>query len=228
MTNKGNNQKLYWPPAVTVDVVIFTIENDQLKVLVIKRKKPPFEGSWALPGGFLARDESAKEGATRVLKEKTGIGRVYVEQLYTFDSPHRDPRGHVISIAYFALVPRAKMIFGSGKKLQTPSLVPIKQLTKLAFDHKSILKYALQRLRYKLEYTNVAFSLLPKNFPFSQLQRAYEIIWDKKLDKRNFRKKFLALGLIKPTKQKLAGSQHRPAQLHTFINKKPISLRRFF
>ncbi len=221
-------KKLYWPPAVTIDVVIFTIEDGELKVLLIKRNKPPFAGAWALPGGFLLKNETTQNGALRTLKEKTGVGNVYMEQLYTFDSPSRDPRGHVLTIAYFALVSRPKIIFGSGKDLQTPALISVKKLPKLAFDHNKIIDYALERLQYKLEYTNAVFSLLPRQFTLSQLQEAYEIILDKKMDKRNFRKKFLALGLIKPTKEIKRGLRQRPARLYEFKSSTPVNLKRFF
>lgn len=220
--------KLHWPPAVTIDIVIFTIEDGELKVMLIKRNKPPFAENWALPGGFLLKNEATKDGALRTLKEKTGVGNVYIEQLYTFDSLSRDPRGHILTVAYFALVSRPKIIFGSGKDLQTPALVSVNRLPKLAFDHKKIINYALERLQYKLEYTNAVFSLLPKKFTFSELQEAYEVIFGKKIDKRNFRKKFLALGLIKETHEIKRGLQQRPARLYEFKVYKPISLKRFF
>lgn len=220
--------KLHWPPAVTIDIVIFTIEDGEIKVLLIKRNKPPFAESWALPGGFLLKNETTKDGAFRTLKEKTGVDNVYIEQLYTFDSLSRDPRGHILTVAYFALVSRPNIIFGSGKDLQTPALVSVKKMPKLAFDHKKIVDYALERLQYKLEYTNAVLSLLPKKFTFSQLQEAYEIIFGKKMDKRNFRKKFSALGLIKQTQEIERGLQQRPARLYEFKVSKPISLKRFF
>lgn len=225
---KNNTKKFFFSPGVTVDVVVFTIEGGELKALLIKRNKAPFEGVWALPGGFPLQNETTEKGALRVLADKAGIKNVYIEQLYTFDSSGRDPRGPAISVSYFALVPREKIRFGKGGDLQTPTFFPVNDLPKLAFDHMGIVTYALQRLQAKFEYTNIVFSLLPKRFAFSELQSAYEIIWGKKLDKRNFRKKFIALGLIKPTRQTISGSQHRPAQLYTFVEQRSVELKRFF
>lgn len=220
----------YHFPVVTVDVTMVTIEDNCLKVLLIKRTRDPFKGKLALPGGFLAQDEKAEHAVARIVKDKAGvnINEIYIEQLYAFDDPQRDPRGRVISIAYFALVPREKIKFESGEHLQAPLLFPVSSHTTLAFDHSHIVHYALQRLRYKLEYTNAVFSLLPRHFTFLELQRVYEAVWNKKLDKRNFRKKFFALGLIKPTKKKRIGDRHRPAELYTFIQRKPIFLQKFF
>lgn len=225
---KKHTDKFYFSPAVTVDVVILTIDQGELKVLLIRRARPPFEGVWALPGGFLFQNETTEKGALRVLADKTGVKNAYIEQLYTFDSSGRDPRGPAVSVSYFALMPREKLVFESAKDLQAPTLLPVNKLPPLAFDHKRIVNYALRRLRSKLEYTNAVFSLLPKKFTLGQLQATYEAIWGKKLDKRNFRKKFVALGLIKPTSQKLGGAQHRPAQLYVFVEQRPIELKRFF
>jgi 8-oxo-dGTP diphosphatase len=219
---------LYTPPAVTVDTVIFTIEDGELKVLLIKRSESPFKGAWALPGGFLLRNEPSDRGALRILKEKAGVKNVYVEQLYTFDRAGRDPRGHVLTVAYFALVPREKIKFEGNGDLQTPAFYSVRKLPLLAFDHKEIVQYAVKRLQAKLEYTNVVFSLLPKYFTLNQLQMAYEIILDKKLDKRNFQKKFLSLGLIRSTSKVLSGSPQRPARLYQFMSTKPSELKKFF
>lgn len=220
--------KLYTPPAVTVDTVIFTIEDGQLKVLLIKRADQPFKGSWALPGGFLLKNETSEQGALRILKEKAGVKSVYVEQLYTFDGVGRDPRGHVLTVAYFALAPRDKIRFEGNGDLQTPAFHSVKKLPSLAFDHKNIISYAIKRLQAKLEYTNVVFSLLPKYFTLNQLQKAYEIILYKKLDKRNFQKKFLSLGLLRSTNKVMSGSPQRPARLYQFTVTKPSELKKFF
>jgi len=219
---------LYNPPSVTVDTVIFTIEDGELKVLLIKRSDPPFKGAWALPGGFLLRNEPSERGALRILKEKAGVKNVYIEQLYTFDGVGRDPRGHVLTVAYFALALREKISFEGNGELQTPAFYPVKKLPALAFDHKNIISYAIKRLQAKLEYTNVVFSLLPKYFTLNQLQKAYEIILDKKIDKRNFRKKFLSLGLMRSTKRMLSGTPQRPARLYQFTTTKPTELKKFF
>lgn len=232
------------PRNITTDIVIFTIENEGLKVLLIKRANEPFLGNWALPGGFLSEKEGSRNAALRVLEEKTGLREVswprltgtrnsvvkniYLEQLYTFDASGRDPRGMVCTITYFALVLREKIKFKEGGKIQTPSFFSVNKLPKLAFDHKEIINYALKRLRLKLEYTNVIYSLLPSEFTFNQLQSAYEVILGKKLDKRNFRKKFFQLGLIKSIDKTYAGTRQRPAQLFKFVSKKPAELKKFF
>ncbi len=213
-------QNAYESPSVTADTVIFTIDENKLKVLLIRRANAPFKNWWALPGVFLLKNESVDQAALRALKEKAGVKISYLEQLYTFDSLFRDPRGHVISATYFALC--------SSAKLQKSALFSTNRLPKLAFDHKKIINYAVSRLRAKLEYTNVAYSLLPKYFTLSQLQEVYETVTGKKPDKRNFRKKFLSLGLIKPTRKKFAGARQRPAKLYEFISRHPTALKKFF
>lgn len=219
---------IYESPYVTADTVIFTMHEGVLKVLLINRKNPPFADYPALPGVFLQKDESAKEAAMRALKTKAGVKVRYIEQLYTFDSRHRDPRGHTISVTYFALVPENALKIKQGGELQSPKLYLINKLPRLAFDHKEIIGLALRRLRAKLEYTNVVYSLLPRRFTLSDMQTAYEIIFGRKLDKRNFRKKFLSLGLIKPTRKKIAGGRQRPARLFEFTSRKPAQLKKFF
>ncbi|MDP3792360.1 MAG: NUDIX domain-containing protein [bacterium] len=239
--------------SVTTDIVIFTIENEELKVLLIKRVKDPFKNQWALPGGFLLKKEDPEKAAKRVLKDKAGIENVYLEQLYTFAGSGRDPRGNVITISYFALTPRNKIEIKETKEIhpvrsslaevlrtralgasetsygiQTPTFRSVKKLPDIAFDHNRIISYALKRLQSKLEYTNVVYSLLSKYFTFNQLQNAYEVILGIKLDKRNFRKKFLILGLIRPTNKILKGERQRPAKLYQFISRKPTELKKFF
>lgn len=222
-------QTIYESPYVTADTVIFTIQDGALKVLLIRRTNIPFKDSLALPGVFLLKNENGLEAAKRALKSKTGVSAGgYLEQLYTFDSRFRDPRGHTISITYFALVEEKNLKITAGKNLQSPELYPVNKLPRLAFDHKDIIELALLRLRAKLEYTNVVYSLLPKYFAFSELQNAYEIIFGRKLDKRNFRKKFLSLGLIRPTKMILRGTRSRPARFFEFKSRRPSSLKKFF
>lgn len=222
----SNQNKLYWPPAVTVDAVIFTIQENDLKVLLIERTNEPFRKYCALPGGFLVKNEPSERAIDRILKDKAGIKRVYTEQLYTFDNLNRDPRGHVLTVAYFALVPATTLKIKSGEK-EKPRLYSIKKLPRLAFDHKQIIQYAIGRLRAKLEYTNVIYSLLPSEFTMPQLQKTYEIVLGKKLDKRNFIKKFLSLSIVKQTSKKLSGPRRRPAQLYRFISQKPAELKKF-
>lgn len=223
-----NDKKLYWSPAITVDTVIFTIEEDDLKVLLVKRTNHPFHGYLALPGGFLLKNELTSKAVSRILRIKAGIkSNIYLEQLYTFDNPKRDPRGHVLSVSYMALVPYEKITFDLSAR-ESPTFYSVKNLKRIAFDHKQVIDYAVRRLRAKLEYTNVVFSLLPKQFTLNQLQKTYEVILGRKLDKRNFRKKFALLDLIKPTKSFLRGSRQRPARLYQFVSRRPTELKKFF
>lgn len=219
--------RLFWPPAVTVDVVIFAIQENNLKVLLIKRAGEPFKNFRALPGGFLVKNEPSRLAVARILKEKAGVSRVYTEQLYTFDDPTRDPRGHTLTVVYFALASNDAIKLYDGKT-ENPQFFSVKKLPSLAFDHKKIIYYALGRLKSKLEYTNVVYSLLPKEFTMPQLQQAYETILGKRLDKRNFIKKFSALGIVRPVPKKLGGPRRRPARLYRFTSPEPLELKKFF
>ncbi|MBE9507582.1 MAG: NUDIX hydrolase [Chloroflexi bacterium] len=202
-------------PSVTADVIIFTLRNDDLQALLIKRKHPPFEEMWAIPGGFVSIDESLEEAALRELEEETGVRDVYLEQLYTFGDIGRDPRGRVITVAYFALVPADAAHPHAGDDASEARWWSVHDLPPLAFDHADILTYALQRLRYKLEYTAVGFELLPGAFSLSELQAAYEIILGEELDKRNFRRKILGAEIIEETGGYRTG-EGRPAKLYHF------------
>jgi 8-oxo-dGTP diphosphatase len=218
-------------PTVAVDVVIFTLIEGDLKVLLIRRKTPPFEGMWAIPGGFVGLTESLEDAAMRKLEEETGVKDVWLEQLFTFGKPDRDPRMRVISVTYFALL--------SPDKLQTPRAGidvteadwhSMYELPTLAFDHDEILEYALERLRYKLEYTAAAFSLMPEEFTLRELQEAYMVILDDyTLDKANFRKKLRDRKVVEPTGryQETGG---RPAELYRFSedHELEIKARRLF
>lgn len=214
--------------AITTDIVILAIDDGELKVLAIKRANEPFKNKWALPGGFIRENEDPGHAAERILRDKAGIGNMYIEQLYTFGGSGRDPRGSIITVSYFALIPRNKIKINESDKTQTPTFLPLKKLPELAFDHKRIVNYALKRLRSKLEYTNLIYSLLPEHFTFNQLQKAYELVLGRKLDKRNFRKKFLQLKLISPTGKILKGPRQRPAKLYKFVSRKPSELKKFF
>jgi 8-oxo-dGTP diphosphatase len=202
-------------PAVTVDVVIFTLRQDDLLVLLVQRRHPPFERLWAIPGGFVHGDETLERAAQRELEEETGVRDVYLEQLYTFGDPGRDPRGRVITVAYFALVPDVEMEIRGGTDAQDARWCSVYRLPELAFDHARILHYALTRLRYKLEYTAVGFQLLPDEFTLTELQRAYEVILGEKLDKRNFRNKLRKASVVEPVNRRRE-SKGRPAQLYRF------------
>lgn len=205
----------YPRPSVTADVIIFTLRESDLFVLLVRRKYPPCEGMWAIPGGFVDIDESLEEAALRELEEETGVRDVYLEQLYTFGDVARDPRGRVITVAYFALVPAAAIHPRAGDDAAEARWWSVYDLPPLAFDHADILDYALQRLRYKLEYTAVGFELLPPTFTLSELQTAYEIILGEELDKRNFRRKILGAGVIEEAGGYRTG-EGRPAKLYHF------------
>lgn len=211
-------EKAFLNPTVTVDVALFTIEDDALKVLLINREGDPFKGMEALPGGYLLAGETTQDAANRILREKAGITNIYLEQLYTFDTPGRDPRGPVFSVTYLALAP-SPFPTAEGSNIQAPGLYNVKKLPKLAFDHKEIIAYALERIRGKLEYTTIGFGVLPKLFTLSQVQHVYETILGTTLDKRNFRKKIEQFGFIKETKQVLSGMRQRPAKLYTLSGK---------
>ena len=180
----------YDRPSVTVDIVILTVRDNDLKVLLIRRKGPPYQGMWAIPGGFIEMGESLEAAALRELKEETGVEQVYIEQLYTFGDPHRDPRTRVITVSYLALVEASQLKpLRAGSDADAAGWFSIYNLPDLAFDHRQILDYAASRVRSKLEYTNIAFQLLPARFTLTELQHVYEIILHEKLDKRNFRKR---------------------------------------
>ncbi len=187
----------YKQPSVTTDIVIFTIREDELKVLLVKRGIEPFKDKWAIPGGFAKFNESLDDAAKRELEEETGMKDVYLEQLYTFGKVDRDPRGRVITVSYMALVNSDKINLKASTDVKEAKWFNVKKLPSLAFDHKEILEYSLKRLKWKFEYTLVGFSLLPDKFRISELQNIYEIVFDKKFDKRNFSKKVHSLNILK-------------------------------
>jgi 8-oxo-dGTP diphosphatase len=200
-------------PAVTVDVVIFTLREGNLQALLVKRKYEPFANQWAIPGGFVQVNESLEEAARRELEEETGVRDVYLEQLYTFGAVKRDPRGRVITVAYVALVPFTAV--RGGTDASEARWWAVHEVPQLAFDHSEILRYALKRLRYKLEYSAVGFQLLPEKFTLTELQQAYEIILGETLDKRNFRRKILEANVIEEAGVRRE-REGRPARLYRF------------
>lgn len=205
-------------PAVTVDMVLFAFLENQLQVLLVQRGVAPFEGQWALPGGFVGVEESLEEAAQRELLEETGVRDVYLEQLYTFGAPDRDPRGRVITVAYFALLSMddiAHIEVSGGDDASEARWWNMYRLPALAFDHGRILDYALQRLRWKLEWTALGFLLLPEEFTLSELQTVYETVLNEDLDKRNFRRKILSADILEETGNYREGD-HRPAKLYRF------------
>ena len=208
----------YPRPAVTVDIILFVFQQDQLRVLLIRRANDPYKGKWALPGGFVGEQENLYDAALRELKEETNVSNVYLEQLYTFGEPGRDPRARVITVAYFALLSAEEVaqqeVHGASDAGEA-RWWDIYDLPELAFDHQKILDYALQRLRWKLEWTALGFLLLPSEFTLSELQKVYETILNEPLDKRNFRRKILTADVLEPTGNMRAGD-HRPAKLYRF------------
>ena len=203
-------------PAVTVDVVIFSVRAHALRVLLVRRTEAPFRGRWSLPGGFGRPNESLDDAARRQLQEETDVHDVYLEQLYTFGAPRRDPRGRVISVAYFALVAADVNAQATGPGVEV-SWHPVTEPPELAFDHNEIVRYALQRLRYKLEYTSVGFELLPNEFTLTELQSAYEIVLGEQLDKRNFRRRIIEAGILTETSRyRASDGQGRPARLYRY------------
>ena len=211
---KQEDMHKFEKPSVTADIVIFTIKDNDLKVLLVKRKIAPFKDTWALPGGFVRIDESLEDAAKRELEEETGVKDVYLEQLYSFGNPKRDPRGRVITIAYMALVNSENIKLKATTDVSDAQWFSIKKIPQLAFDHKKILDYSLKRLKWKFEYTTVAFSLLPKKFAISQIQKIYETVFNKNFDKRNFAKKIVSLNILKEEGIKKDVS-HRPPMLYS-------------
>lgn len=203
---------------VTVDIVIFTIRKKKLEVLLVQRGHEPFKDKWAIPGGFIRLSEPLDEAAKRVLYEKTQVKDVYLEQLYTFGEPGRYPNARVITVSYFALIRSNDLKISPGLDIdvQQVSWQPVYNLPLLAFDHAQILSHALKRLRERLEYSPVAFQLLPKKFTLTELQKTYELILDKELDKRNFRKKMISLDILNEFDEFTKLSSKRPARLYSF------------
>lgn len=206
----------YERPSVTVDVVIFTLLNRELHVLLVQRRRWPYEGYWAIPGGFIEMDESLEQAARRELEEETGVRDVYLEQLYTFGDPKRDPRTRVISVAYIAIVRADDQELRVSDESADVRWFPVRALPqKLAFDHDTILGYALSRLRSKLEYTTLAFQLLPEVFSILELKHIYEQILGEKLDKGNFYRKIKEAGILEETNLMREG-RGRPTRLWRF------------
>lgn len=202
---------------LAVDCCIFTVIEGELHILLIKMKEK-LKGMWALPGGSIDNNETTDKAAKRILSEQTGVSDVYLEQLYTFSELKRDPFDRVVSVAYFALIPAENVELQTNPKYADTRWQKVKKLPELAYDHAKIAKYSQKRLKWKISYTNVAWSLLPTEFTLSQLQKIYESILEKTIDKRNFRKKILSLKIIEETGKKSISGAHRPAMLYKFIS----------
>ncbi len=223
-----NYTKPYVAPTLTVDAVIFQISNGALETLLIRRANEPFKDAWALPGGYNAAGETTKNALHRIVEQKAGIDTekdlAYIEQLYTFDTIDRDPRGHAVSVTYMGCG-RDVVIRESNSHT---AFMGVSNLPELAYDHANIIKYAHDRLKAKLTYTNAVSAFLAPRFTLTQLQSAYEIIFEHEFDKRNFRKKFLSLDLIEETDQLWRDGAHRPAKLYKFKSSKLQTLERSF
>lgn len=207
---------------VTVNVLIFTIRNDKLEVLLVKRAKEPFMDFWSLPGGVIDVKESLDDAAKRLLFEKTSVKDIYLEQLYTFGNPKRDPRERRIAVTYYALISSDNLKLHASGTAKDAQWFPLNKATRLAFDHSEIVKYGTERLRSKAEYSNVVFGLMRKEFRLSELQKSYETILGRELDKRNFRKKMNELDLLVKTGKTEMDGAHRPAMLYKFKQKEIV------
>ena len=206
--------------ALTVDCVVFGLDEKELKVMLIQRALAPFEGKWALPGGFVRTDETLDEAAQRELEEETSLRNVFLEQLYTFGAIRRDPRERVVSVAYYALVNLRDHPVQAATDARDAGWFGVHDVPSLAFDHADILHMALDRLRGKLRYQPVGFELLPKKFTLSELQHLYELVLERDLDKRNFRKRVLAMDLLIETDEVQQDVSHRAARLYRFDERK--------
>lgn len=206
----------YELPLVSVDIVILTVIDQQLKVMLIQRKNPPYDHMWAIPGGFIHIGETLEAAAARRLDEETNATGIYLQQLAAFGQPRRDPRARVITVAFYALCSADKLKLEADANAEAVRWFSVKDLPELAFDHDEILKRTLHQLRSEIDESNVAYQLLPKKFTLSKLQLVFELILDKKLDKRNFRKKIISSGLLVETGETSMEGFHRPAMLYSF------------
>ena len=217
ISNTENPGQIIYGPATAVDTIIFAVIKNKLSVLLIQIGQGEYQDKWAIPGGLVQLNESLDDAVKRVLSQKANIENLHLEQLYTFGNPKRDKRGHIISVSYFLLLPEPeKRVVKTLEYYSDIKWHPVNKIPEMAFDHKKIIEYAYKRLKSKMEYSNIAYSLLPEYFTLTQLQKVYEIVWNKKLDKRNFRKKILNLGIIEKTNKKEEGKAYRPANLYRF------------
>lgn len=203
-------------PALTVDIVVFALDEDDLKVMLIERDLEPFAGRWALPGGFVRIDETLEDAARRELLEETGLRDIYLEQLYTFGAVERDPRERVVTVAYYALVNLKGHDVEASSDARNAAWFAVSDLPELAFDHERVVGVALERLRGKVRYQPIGFELLPDKFPLRSLQHLYEVILDCRLDKRNFRKKIMSMDILIELKEIEKDVAHRAAKLYRF------------
>jgi 8-oxo-dGTP diphosphatase len=229
MEEKGKYCYEYPRPGLTTDCVIFGFDETDLKVLLINRGIEPFKGRWALPGGFVRMDETTEEGARRELFEETGLKDIFIEQLYTFSDVDRDPRGRVVSVAYFALVSLKNNEPVAGDDAHKAAWFSVHGMPSLAFDHEKIFRVAFYRLKGKIRYQPVGFELLPEKFTLTDLQNLYEIILETPIDKRNFRKKIQKMDLLVELEEKQQGVAHKAATFYKFdkLKYEQLSLKGF-
>jgi 8-oxo-dGTP diphosphatase len=206
---------------IATDTVIFRVIDGALSVVLIEMKKEPFLNHWAVPGGLVNPEEDIDQAAERILLTKAGISNVYLEQLYTFGKVDRDPFGRVVSVAYMALTADSRLKISTTAEYGGIAWFNVKHLPKLAYDHQEVIKTAIERLKSKLTYTNIVYTLLPTEFTLGELQAVYETILDHKIDKRNFRKKLFSLKIVKKLNKKKLTGPNRPAELFTFVSHKP-------
>lgn len=205
-------------PSITVDAVVFAYIDEKLHVLLIKRNFEPFKNKYALAGAFINSNETADDAVLRMLKDETGLKLDYLEQLYTFTNPNRDPRQRIVSIAYYGLINSSNQVLKSNKHASEVEWVELREVFKkdLAFDHEDIIKYALRRLRNKLQYEPIGFELLPNYFTMGELFKLYCVILNKGLDRRNFTRKIMSFGLLKETQFKKKGGVGRQGKMYEF------------
>lgn len=211
---------------LTVDAVVFGYDSGNISVLLVKRKYEPFKEGWALPGGFVLENEDLEQAVQRELSEETGARINYLEQLYTFGDLGRDPRGRVVSVAYFGLVKPNAFKLTASTDAKKAEWFDIKKLPKLAFDHKKILKIAIERLQGKITYEPIGFELLDKKFPFSDLEKLYTTLLDREIDRRNFKKKITSLKVLDELDEKVSIGRGRPASLFSFNKKRYFQLKK--
>lgn len=213
--------------SLTVDAIVFGYEPKAgLSVLLVKRKYPPFKGRWAIPGGFVHEKESLEQAVERELEEETGVKVNYLEQLYSFGNPKRDPRSRIVTIAYYGLVRSSNFELFAATDAEDAQWFYLTELPKLAFDHQEILNYAIERLRNKIGYEPIGFELLDEKFTMEEIHHLYETIYNRKLDRRNFRKKFLKLDILEELEEKSAGGRGRPGSYYRFNEQKYLKLKK--
>lgn len=206
----------YQNPSLAVDIVLFGYHENKLSVMLLNRKEEPFKDQWTLPGGFIQMEETLLQVCERIMKTKTGLDKLFLEQLYSFDEIGRDPRGRVVSISYFGLINPHKFEVVAGNMANDVKWFPVKKLPKFGFDHKKIFTIAMERLKAKILYNPIGFELLDETFTMTELHELYECILGLEIDRRNFRRKILDSEYIVATGTKREGLKNRHPDLYRF------------